>query len=78
MGAPPRNGSPTILVVDDDPELRELLDVLLADEGYRVLLAAHGSEALNLATSEDVDLIVLDLVMPLFDAADVIARHDGR
>jgi CheY-like chemotaxis protein len=64
------NGQRTILVTDDDAGIRDVLRMILADEGYRALPASNGTEALALATSEQVDLILLDVVMPLFDAAD--------
>ena len=60
---------PPILVVDDDAGIRDLLELLLSGEGYRVLVAGDGAAAFDLATAEDVDLILLDVVMPLFDAA---------
>jgi two-component system OmpR family response regulator len=61
---------PLILAVDDDPAILDVLRELLSDEGYRVLTAGDGAEASRLATSEDVGLVLLDLTMPLFDAAD--------
>jgi DNA-binding response OmpR family regulator len=59
-----------VLVVDDDPDIRDVLQAILADEGFRVQVAGDGAAALDLATSNTPDLILLDLVMPLFDAAD--------
>ena len=54
----------TILVVDDDRELRALVQSYLAQEGFRVLSAPNGREALFVAREEKPDLIILDLMMP--------------
>jgi DNA-binding response OmpR family regulator len=54
----------TILVVDDAESLRTMLKSYLAQEGYRVVMAANGREALFVARQERPDLIILDLMMP--------------
>lgn len=54
----------TILVVDDEAKLRDLIRVYLEQEGYRVVEAGHGREALYVARVEKPDLIILDLMMP--------------
>jgi CheY-like chemotaxis protein len=57
-----------ILVVDDDPDIRETLAELLQEEGYGVTSAAHGGEALSaLRTEPRPGLILLDLMMPIMD-----------
>ncbi len=56
--------SQTILVVDDDLELRKLVQSYLLKEGFRTVTAADGREALFVAREESPDLIVLDLMMP--------------
>jgi len=56
--------SKTILVVDDTESLRTMVKSYLAQEGYRVLTAANGREALFVARQEHPDLILLDLMMP--------------
>lgn len=61
----------TILVVDDEETLREMLGYNLRREGYRVLTAADGSEALRLAFDERPDLIVLDIMLPGMSGFDV-------
>lgn len=53
----------TILVADDDPAIREVLRLLLTGEGYRVLEAADGGEAIA-QLSDDIDLVILDVMMP--------------
>jgi len=58
----------TLLVVEDDPDIREALDGLLSTEGFRVAGCSNGREALNwLRTSPKPDLILLDLMMPVMD-----------
>jgi DNA-binding response OmpR family regulator len=54
----------TILVVDDEAKLRDMLRLYLEQEGYRVVEAGHGREALYVARYEKPDLIILDLMMP--------------
>ena len=53
----------TILCADDDPQIREVLRILLENEGYRVIEARSGAEAVQLA-DEQVDLYILDIMMP--------------
>jgi DNA-binding response OmpR family regulator len=54
----------TILVIDDEAKLREMIRVYLEQEGYRVVEAGQGREALYVARVEKPDLIILDLMMP--------------
>jgi two-component system alkaline phosphatase synthesis response regulator PhoP len=61
----------TILVVDDEPDIVELLTFNLKAEGYDVISAANGLEALNLARAALPDLIVLDLMLPELDGVAV-------
>ncbi|MZP30675.1 response regulator [Heliobacterium undosum] len=66
------NGPPLrILLADDDPELRELVAGYLEHDGYAVLLAADGEEALRLARTERPDLVILDVMMPKVNGLDV-------
>jgi CheY-like chemotaxis protein len=57
----------TILVVDDDPSIREVVASLLEMEGYQVRTAANGLEALRCVERETPDLVVLDMRMPVMD-----------
>ncbi|WP_116209538.1 response regulator transcription factor [Streptomyces olivoreticuli] len=57
----------TVMVVEDDPGVRSTLDQLLRFEGYRVLMASDGLEALGLLGQERPDLAVVDVVMPGLD-----------
>jgi CheY-like chemotaxis protein len=72
--APPEAGQPDVLVVDDDPAVRELLGRFLGDDGYRVATAADGEEGLRLARELRPSAIVLDVVMPERDGWNVLAR----
>lgn len=56
-----------ILLVDDDPHIRELARIFLRDEGFEVHEAVDGVEALTLLESTSVDLVVLDIMMPNMD-----------
>lgn len=54
----------TVLVCDDDPVILRLLQVNLELEGYRVLTANNGEEAVEVARSDHPDLVILDIMMP--------------
>lgn len=54
----------TILVADDEAEIRELLRLYLEKDGYRVIEAEDGRRALNLLEKEEVDMALLDIMMP--------------
>lgn len=56
-----------ILLADDDPHIRELMKISLRDEGFRLHEAANGREALEVAQRINIDLAVLDLMMPVMD-----------
>jgi len=62
----------TVLVVDDEADLRELVRINLSLDGHRVLLAADGDEALRVVHDEAPDVIVLDVRMPRRDGWDVL------
>jgi two-component system response regulator VanR len=56
-----------ILVVDDEKEIRDLIGIYLLNDGYSVIKATNGVEALNILKDEHVDLIILDIMMPIMD-----------
>lgn len=64
----------TILVVDDDPHVLELLELYLSKDGYRVLTASDGEEGLQKAVAEAPDLVVLDVMMPAMSGWEVVRR----
>lgn len=67
-----------VLVVDDEKNLRALYETELADEGYNVVLASDGSEALRLLEVEKPDLVVLDIRMPGPDGLETMGRMLSR
>ena len=66
--------SSTILLVDDEDSIQKLLAYPLEREGFRVLQARDGEDALRLFQSERVDLVVLDLMLPKLDGLEVCKR----
>jgi PAS domain S-box-containing protein len=79
--AEPRGAAPaagggvagTVLIIDDDPDTRQLLSRMLVKEGFRILEAASGDAGLALARAERPDVITLDVVMPGLDGWSVLA-----
>ena len=70
----PRPELPTVLVVDDEPTVREFLKETLVVEGFRVLLARDGREGVQMAVDREPDMIILDLMMPQVSGFDVIRQ----
>ena len=70
MGAPRQK----ILIVEDNADLRRLYAITLNQHGFEVKLAANGAEALDRIEGERPDVILLDLVMPVMDGWEVIAK----
>lgn len=69
MGA--RQKPTTVLVIDDEAQIRRALKSILATRGYQVILASGGSDGLDLAIAHDPDLVILDLAMPDMGGMDV-------
>jgi DNA-binding response OmpR family regulator len=64
-----------ILIVDDDPNIREVISVLLSSEGYKVLTAENGQMALDIVNTEKMlDVVVLDIMMPDMDGIEVCRK----
>ncbi|HBW14182.1 MULTISPECIES: response regulator transcription factor [Proteiniclasticum] len=57
----------TILIVDDEKEIRDLIEIYLSNEGYETIKASNGVEALETVEKHHVDLIILDIMMPKKD-----------
>jgi len=75
------NRRPRVLVVEDDECTRDALVDYLNDEGFAVESALDGQEALGVAAAGDLDVIVLDLRLPVLDGmafADIWRTHPGR
>ena len=63
-----------ILVVDDDKEIAELVGIHLREEGYEVYKAYSGKEALKIFKQERIDLVILDVMMPVMDGNQVCSK----
>ena len=70
--------SSRLLVVDDDPDVRDSLSRALRYAGYQVVTAVHGSDALDVVARSPVDLIVLDVLMPIMDGFEACRRLRER
>jgi DNA-binding response OmpR family regulator len=64
----------TVLVIDDHVVIRTLLQDTLAHKGFRVLFGATGYEGLKLAKTQDIDIILLDWIMPEMDGIEVLTE----
>ncbi|MBI4598042.1 MAG: response regulator [Candidatus Omnitrophica bacterium] len=71
---------PTVLVVDDEPQLVELVQLRLEDSGYRVITAPDGSAGLRKAQTEQPDVIILDVMMPYLNGYEVcqLLKQDAQ
>ncbi|HEV8435001.1 MAG TPA: sigma-54 dependent transcriptional regulator, partial [Thermoanaerobaculia bacterium] len=61
-----------VMIVDDEEVLRDVLEVVLRREGFDVVLAASGEEALNLLDGDEVDLVILDVMLPGISGIDTL------
>jgi DNA-binding response OmpR family regulator len=68
------DGSGTIVVAEDDPNIADLIDLYLRQAGFRVLLAADGERAIELVASSSARLLVLDIGLPGIDGLEVCRR----
>ncbi len=68
------NSTFTILVIDDEIQIRKLLEISLEANGYKVLFAIDGKEGITMAASHQPDLILLDLGLPDEDGQDVLVK----
>src|SRR5688572_1869532 len=63
-----------ILVIDDDPDLLNIIKTQLKFSGYDVITAYNGEEGIHLARTESPDLVIVDLLMPVMDGFEVCRR----
>ncbi len=68
-----------VLVVDDEPHMRRVLEIMLNQAGYKVFVAGNGREALKVIRESPVDLVITDLRMPEMDGIELLGcmRKDG-
>ncbi|HJQ46187.1 MAG TPA: response regulator transcription factor [Amycolatopsis sp.] len=71
MNAP---GSPRLLLIEDDPQLRAMLETLLSEEGYHVDTAGDGQRGLHLGLTRGYDVVLLDRGLPAIDGLDLLTR----
>jgi two-component system, OmpR family, KDP operon response regulator KdpE len=71
-------GKPLVLVVDDEPGILRLIDLVLSNDGFRVISAENGLEALSLADQRRPDLVILDIKMPEMSGMEVMRRIRER
>ncbi len=64
----------TVLVVDDEQDIILALEILLADEGYEIMTAHNGREALERLAERMPDVVLIDVMMPILSGPDTIAR----
>jgi CheY-like chemotaxis protein len=70
--------APTVLVIEDDPGIRSVIQGALADEGVRVAVAVDGRGAVRAAEERRPDLVVLDMMLPDMTGHDVAAKLRAR
>ena len=68
----------TILLVDDEVAIVEVLSGILADEGFRVIVANNGAEGLRALDADSVDVVLLDLMMPVMDGREMLRELRAR
>lgn len=71
---PAPSASGRILVVDDEPHIRRVLEAMLGKEGFEVHSASDGEEGLEVIAAGGIDLVILDLLMPGTHGLEVLAR----
>lgn len=64
----------TILIVDDEPDIADVVVTTLQEEGYRVLAASNGVEGLQRLSETIPDVLICDVMMPFLDGASMCAR----
>ncbi len=64
----------TILIADDEPDINRTVSIMLESEGYEVVSAEDGHDAVSKAYSASPDLIILDVALPLMDGKDVASK----
>jgi DNA-binding response OmpR family regulator len=63
-----------VLICDDETDIRNALNIYLSAQGYETVLSANGQEALDAVAQGDIDLVLLDIMMPVMDGITVLAK----
>jgi DNA-binding response OmpR family regulator len=63
-----------ILVIDDEPDLLDIVRLMLKQDGYEILTARDGADGLEILAQQPVDLIILDIMMPAVDGWEVLRQ----
>jgi len=66
-----------ILVIDDEPHIRRVIELKLKKHGYEILTAANGEEGLNIITTQEPDVVISDINMPKMDGKTLCEMTDG-
>ncbi len=69
-----KSGKPVILIVDDEPDICEMLARLFAEEGYSTTTVVSGKGAVKRVLEEEVDVVLLDIIMPQPNGIDVLRQ----
>ena len=69
---------PTILIVEDEPKMRRLLELNLGEEGFSTHAAADAETGLKILGREKIDLVVTDLKLPGMNGLELLAGHQTR
>ena len=64
----------SVLIVDDEAEIVELIDFYMKNNGYKVYKAYNGQEAINIFEREEIDIILLDIMIPVYDGKEVLRK----
>ncbi len=72
------NKKPTILMIDDEPDILQVVGMLLRTEGFDVSVANSGQEALNMMIEKSYDLVVSDYLMPYMDGVSLLKKVRER
>jgi PAS domain S-box-containing protein len=68
----------TILLVDDEADLREVLDISLSDTGYKVFTAENGTQALKILNNNDIPVVITDIKMPGIDGIELLRKIKNK
>jgi two-component system cell cycle response regulator DivK len=74
LGAPGAAHRGTVLLVEDNPDNREIVDAMLSHAGYRVVMAHTGDEGVALARSAEPDVVLMDIALPVLDGWEATQR----